>query len=358
MMRYNVKSCYSEFAFYKLPHNVATMTNLSLQARFLYMLMYSRNQVSIRNRWFDENGDVYIAYTIKEIANTMGVCETSAKAAKRELCEAGLIEERRVGFGRPNIIYVCHPDVSVDDAKKAIDEFDLDTEASCEDFSHHEGQNPTIRESEYDPQKVTFRPTEGQNMTHRESEYDHKKVVIRPQEGQNLPPNKIEYNKNNQVIHHDSLNPTVRSPSSFVTTGNPVRDYAAANSMRTVGGNVPMVVPNYTEGEEAFLDQYGKKPKDVREFRRAYQLALNSVKGNDRLLANCAKLAVKAYVNKDGDCRFMPRPEQWLADNGWRPYECEARSVTPSSHLVSRIDTSALVAKDGEGVDVAEGMVF
>lgn len=309
--------------------NKVVAKTLGLDAAVMLGELCSEQQYWAKTGDLDANeGWFYSTMENVEEATTLSPYKQRSIIAK--LCDAGILEQKVSGlpakrYFRMNVEGLAKlVGFSQQDVKPLSTEMSKNFTTVCENSSHLYNNNKKNNKNNHidEPSCETDAPSE-----------EH----VQP---------KVGFRADRKQRH------------TFVTTGNPVRDYAAANSMRTVGGNVPMVVPNYTEGEEAFLDQYGKKPKDVREFRRAYQVALNSVKGNDRVLANCAKLAVKAYVNKDGDCRFMPRPEQWLSDNGWRPYECEARSVTPSSRFVSRIDTSALVAKDGEGVDVAEGMVF
>ena len=65
--------------------------------------------LSIKNRWFDEEDRVYIIFTVEEIMELM--CCKTQKAVKlmKELDSdggIGLIEKKRLGLGKPNVIYV------------------------------------------------------------------------------------------------------------------------------------------------------------------------------------------------------------------------------------------------------------
>ena len=63
----------------------------------------------MKNNWIDEENKVYIIFTIEEIAEIM--CCATQKATKilQELDDKkgiGLIEKKRLGLGKPNILYV------------------------------------------------------------------------------------------------------------------------------------------------------------------------------------------------------------------------------------------------------------
>ena len=63
----------------------------------------------MKNNWIDEENKVYIIFTIEEIANIM--CCATQKATKilQELDDKkgiGLVEKKRLGLGKPNILYV------------------------------------------------------------------------------------------------------------------------------------------------------------------------------------------------------------------------------------------------------------
>ena len=76
-------------------------------AKILYGLMLDRMSLSVKNCWFDDDNRVYIIYTIDDILSDFGCARQKALKLLDELEKGiGLIERKRQGLGRPNIIYV------------------------------------------------------------------------------------------------------------------------------------------------------------------------------------------------------------------------------------------------------------
>ena len=65
--------------------------------------------LSIKNCWFDEEDRVYIIFTVEEIAELLNCGTQKAVKLMKELDSnqgIGLIEKKRLGLGKPNVIYV------------------------------------------------------------------------------------------------------------------------------------------------------------------------------------------------------------------------------------------------------------
>ena len=90
--------------------------NISVEAKFTYMLLFNRFQLSKHNGWINDNGEVFVIYTRKELAAKLNVCEKKASGAFWELKDIGLIWERRCGRGFANQIYLVMIEVSLKDA--------------------------------------------------------------------------------------------------------------------------------------------------------------------------------------------------------------------------------------------------
>ena len=63
------------FFFYGVPKVLFTNTqfkSLSCEAKLLYGLLLDRMQLSIKNRWLDEEGKVYIYFSQEQISGMMG----------------------------------------------------------------------------------------------------------------------------------------------------------------------------------------------------------------------------------------------------------------------------------------------
>lgn len=101
-----------QYSFYRVPKVLFTaecFKSLSCEAKVLYGLMLDRMSLSIKNRWFDEENRVYIIFTVEEIAELLNCGSQKAVKLMKELDSnqgIGLIEKKRLGLGKPNVIYV------------------------------------------------------------------------------------------------------------------------------------------------------------------------------------------------------------------------------------------------------------
>lgn len=97
------------YAFYRIPKILITsdyFTELSTNAKLLYGLLLDRVSLSSTNGWFDEQGRVYIIYTIGSIQRDMHCGDKKATRLLAELEKWELIEKKHQGQGKPSIIYV------------------------------------------------------------------------------------------------------------------------------------------------------------------------------------------------------------------------------------------------------------
>lgn len=98
------------FSFYRVPKVLFTnerFWNVSADAKMLYGILLDRMSLSAKNGWLDEAGRVYIIFTIDEIKESLGCAEKKAVKLLDELeKKCGLIERKRQGLGKPNLIYV------------------------------------------------------------------------------------------------------------------------------------------------------------------------------------------------------------------------------------------------------------
>ena len=80
--------------------------HLSIRAKIVYMLVFDRRTYSIKNNWYDKNGDVYVYFTIEELMEILSCSRQTIINAKKELNDYGLIKEVYQGLNRPNRIYI------------------------------------------------------------------------------------------------------------------------------------------------------------------------------------------------------------------------------------------------------------
>ena len=99
-----------QFSFYRVPKVLFTreqFKQLSAEAKILYGIMLDKLDLSVKNKWGDEKGRVYIIYTIEQIMEDMNCADQKATKLLDELeKKCGLIEWKRQGLGKPNLIFV------------------------------------------------------------------------------------------------------------------------------------------------------------------------------------------------------------------------------------------------------------
>lgn len=99
-----------QFSFYRIPKALFTEPNfreLSTDAKVLYGILLDRMSLSLKNQWLDAQNKVYIIFTMEEIMDALNCANQKATRLMVELeKQAGLIERKRQGLGRPNLIYV------------------------------------------------------------------------------------------------------------------------------------------------------------------------------------------------------------------------------------------------------------
>lgn len=99
-----------QFFFYRIPKVLFTeerFRSVSAEAKVLYGLLLDRMSLSCKNGWLDKEGRVYIIFTIEEVMTALSCADQKAGKLLHELeSKCRLIERKRQGLGKPNLIYV------------------------------------------------------------------------------------------------------------------------------------------------------------------------------------------------------------------------------------------------------------
>lgn len=101
-----------QIQFVQMPNELIfgeEFVDLSSDAKILYCVLRNRMSLSARNNWKDEEGKVYVIYSIEEIMREFRCSKASAIRLLDELDSKngiGLLEKKKQGFGKPNLLYV------------------------------------------------------------------------------------------------------------------------------------------------------------------------------------------------------------------------------------------------------------
>ena len=144
-----------QFAFYRIPKVLFTdnrFQKISTEGKVLYGLLLDRVSLSRENGWIDEEGRVYIIFTLNAIRQAMNCAEKSAIKYLTELEDFGLIERIRQGLGKPAIIYV----------KNFIDQYNLQVK-TCNNSSSGPVEVPVQDQYNLQPNYINNNNTDFNN---------------------------------------------------------------------------------------------------------------------------------------------------------------------------------------------------
>lgn len=182
------------FDFFMIPKELIRnkiFASLSTDAKLLYGIMMERLTLSQKNGWVDDQGRVYIIYKIETLMDDMNCKNTKAFKLMKELESFQLIERKRQGLSRPNLIYVKNFAIPVDDQDENTDNTDKSTDKASVSADIRDCEGQDIREDSdvRERECLDIRKREGHDIRKREV-----------QTFANANPNKNNNNKINNII--------------------------------------------------------------------------------------------------------------------------------------------------------------
>lgn len=146
------------YTFYRVPKILFTETvfdRLSTDAKLLYGLLLDRMQLSLKNGWVDEEGKVFIYYTVESIMEALTCGNKKAGQLLAELDEKkgiGLISRVRQGLGKPDRIYVHKcvvPEMSFGHVQKCRNDMSGDVLLTRQEMSKRHANKTDSNNTEY-----------------------------------------------------------------------------------------------------------------------------------------------------------------------------------------------------------------
>lgn len=148
-----------QFSFYRVPRLLIKderFKGLSSDAKLLYGLMLDRMSLSMKNGWLDDESRAYIIYTVDAIMEDLGCTKATCIKIMKELDTEngiGLIEKKRRGLGKPDIIYVKNFS-TITDAKTEEKTDNADKSTEVQKLNLKKSNMYTSRSSEIELQEV------------------------------------------------------------------------------------------------------------------------------------------------------------------------------------------------------------
>ena len=148
-----------QFSFYRVPRLLIKderFKGLSSDAKLLYGLMLDRMSLSMKNGWLDDENRAYIIYAVENIMEDLGCSKPTCIKVIKELDAdngIGLIEKKRRGLGKPDIIYVKNF-ASVPEKERAEKPENTDVSTEVKNLYFKKERNLTSGSKETELQQV------------------------------------------------------------------------------------------------------------------------------------------------------------------------------------------------------------
>lgn len=93
--------------YYQIPQelfiNLLYKNTLNSDSKLLYGFLLDRLSLSIKNNWHDENGNVYLIFTRKEVQDKLNLSDKTVTKAFKQLSDVNLIYERNKVLANLNL---------------------------------------------------------------------------------------------------------------------------------------------------------------------------------------------------------------------------------------------------------------
>lgn len=188
----------SDFPFIRFPAALVKLPcfkSLSADAKLLYALIVDRFNLSIANKWRDENGTPYVYFSIDSVMESVGCAKAKAVKLMDTLEDWGLIRRAKQGLGKPNRIYVLDPALldqfenrTTLSTSSSTDQFDSDTSSEIKPVGNQTTLSTDQFGSETGSDQFDFETS---------SIIKPKKFDFQTQEVRKSNPNQNNYNQTN-----------------------------------------------------------------------------------------------------------------------------------------------------------------
>ena len=99
-----------ENLYYQIPMelfvNKKYKENLSSNSKLVYGFLLNRLSLSAKNNWVDENNNIFLILTRKEVQERLNLSDKTVTKAFKQLRDCKLMKEKKQGANKPNLIYV------------------------------------------------------------------------------------------------------------------------------------------------------------------------------------------------------------------------------------------------------------
>lgn len=164
--------CKAPKALFRLPE----LKKLSGNAKLLYIAILDRLSLSIKNGWRDEEGKVYVYFSLEDVCDEIFCSASTAVRLFQELDDqkgVGLITRKRLGLGKTSVIYVRNPLFEINKAEhtdKGLENITETLENQNRETENAEKSNAVIDEKPISETEKNDYPQPVKNENNSQSE--------------------------------------------------------------------------------------------------------------------------------------------------------------------------------------------
>jgi hypothetical protein len=245
------------FTFWRMPQALFTnpkYKKISTDAKVLYGLLLDRNSLSMRNNWVDELGRVYIYFSREEAMEMLGCSHGTIPKIFKHLIEVDLIEEKKQGLGKANVIYV----------KKFIAET-IDKSKTSKNLSSGTQKNGVLELKKLEGNNTEFNNTE---FSHTQTKNSKSLCVELSSKIENALNEKISQKKIQELINATSLEVVTQYIDNWDKYKPFARQSQASYFIHCIQHNIPVPTPKTTTQNNCTVPQYANF--EQREYSEEY----------------------------------------------------------------------------------------
>jgi len=152
---------------------------LSGNAFKIYVALYDRFTLSVKNGWIDNENNIYFVYDLEDLSQITGIGKTALTNARKHLKEIGLLEE--VSTGRNNRLYLSVPQPADEEEAKFIisDENELeDTSKISEEEKALRSRNAKNNQSAKKTDDISKRTIVRKTPSYQQSDDLEKQTIV------------------------------------------------------------------------------------------------------------------------------------------------------------------------------------
>ena len=125
--------------------------DVSSDAKLLYVYLLDRYKLSLKNKWVDSEGRVYLICTREEMQELLGCAKQKSIKVAKELVDSGLIIEKRNGHMKANWIYLLLPDY-----EEEVVKYENHTSSEEEDMKYENHTSCSMKNEPHEVPKSYF----------------------------------------------------------------------------------------------------------------------------------------------------------------------------------------------------------